>query len=140
MGALSWNEDVTNRNDQVSLATHNFNFEYFLDTEAGHVGTIRCANIHEAVAKGSDERFLAAANTIEARVANHVWAVKAGTLEIKVKKADVLKRAAVYTQIIRKHRLMKYGTTKKENNAAFLKIMAARRGDYDLPREVRTYI
>ena len=111
-----------------------------LDTEAGHVGTIRCSKIHEAVAKGSDERFLAAANTIEARVANYVWAVKAGTLELKGKKKEALKRDAVYTQIIRKHRLMKYGSTRKENNAAFLKIMAARRGDYDLPREVQTYI
>ena len=73
-------------------------------------------------------------------MANYVWVVKAGTLEIKVKKADVLKRAAVYTQIIRKHRLMKYGTTKRKNNAAFLKIMAERRGDYELLRKVRTYI
>ena len=56
-----------------------------LDTEAGHVDTIRCAQIHEAVSKGSDERFLAAANTIEARVANQVWAVKAKTLELKGK-------------------------------------------------------
>ena len=111
-----------------------------LDTEAGHVGTIRCSKIDEDVAKGSDERFLAAANTIEARVANYVWAVKAGTLELKGKKKEALKRDTVYTQIIRKHRLMKYGSTRKENNAAFLKIMAARRGDYDLPREVQTYI
>ena len=131
---------MTDRNNQGTLAVNNSHSWYLLDTEAGHVDTIRCAQIHEAVSKGSDERFLAAANTIEARVANQVWAVKAKTLELKGKKAEALKRDEVYTQIIRKHRLMKYGNTKKENNAAFLKIMAARRGDYDLPREVRTYI
>ena len=64
-------------------------------------------------------KFVSVANTIEARVANQVWAVKAATLELKGKKAEALKRDEVCRQIIRKHRLMKYGNIKKENNEAF---------------------
>ena len=62
---------------------------------------------------------------MKTRVANYFWAVKMGTLELKDKK-EALKRDAVYTQIIQKHRLMTCGSTRKENNAAFLKIMIAR--------------
>ena len=35
---------------------------------------------------------------------------------------------------------MGYGSTGKENNAIFLKKIAGIRGEYDLPREVRSYV
>ena len=56
------------------------------------------------MSKGSDERWLAAAGTIEARVANYVWAVRAGTQKLEGKKEKSLKRDKVYTGIIKKHR------------------------------------
>ena len=50
------------------------------------------------------------------------------------------KRDQIYENIIKKHSRMEYGSTRKENNAVFMKKIASIRGEYDLPREVRAYV
>ena len=52
----------------------------------------------------------------------------------------LVKRDEIYKKIIRKHRRMEYETNRKENNANFLKKIASIRGEYDLPRDVRSYV
>ena len=66
--------------------------------------------------------------------------MKAGRRELTGKNKDGKKCDEIYEKIIQKHAEMGYGSTGKENKAIFLKKIAGIRGEYDLPREVRSYV
>ena len=66
--------------------------------------------------------------------------MKAGWKELIGKFKQGKKHDEIYEKIIKKRAEMGYGLSAKENNAIFLKKIASIRGEYDLPREVRSYV
>ena len=66
--------------------------------------------------------------------------MKAGRKELIGKFKEGKKRDEIYEKIIKKHAEMWCGLLAKENNAIFLKKIVSIRAEYDLPREVRSYV